>query len=401
MSRSDAFEEFLDEVCAQVGARELHGELRMELANHLEELAGEREAMGFEKEEAAKWALEQMGDPETVGRNLHRVHKPRMNWKLLAVVLLFAAIGFSGMLSLAAAAKGHSGTEEFYGRLASNHILYLVMGIVLMLGLAFFDYRKLRRYSWVLYFVTLIGMTAALFSDTSVNGAKGWIKLGGFIFNIMGWSPYILIIALTGIWTMNQNSSSRAFRLKKRFELPMILLPCLFYAVGHALTELIIFSAVVLTLYSWLNGGWRRSIVMILGASAVVLFYAWREPAFRIGIIAAIDPGRVPKHASYMIINLRETLATAGWRGHGFGALRDQLPYVYSDMLFPYLIYTFGYLAGLGLAVVIVWFIAQAVLAWKTVRDLYGKTLFAGMERKTTKVTFRRHLFFYPQTVRY
>lgn len=378
MSRSDAFEVYLDRVCAQVGARELHGELRMELANHLEELAGEREVLGFEKEDAAKWALEQMGDPEIVGRNLHRVHKPRMNWRLLAVVLLFAAIGLSGMLSLAAT-QVNSVTDEFYGRLASNHIHNLVMGIVLMLGLAFFDYRKLRRYSWALYVVTLIGMMAVFFSDVSMNGTKGWIKVSGFAIDVFGWSPYTLLVALAGMWTSDWNSSPWAYRLKKRFGLIMILFPCLIFAVGDALTELAIFTAVSLMIYARTNGGWRRSIIIISGLATAVLLYAWQEPAYRLGMMAAIDPGSVPKRASYMIINLRETMASAGWRGHGFGALRDQLPYVYSDMFFPYLIYTFGYLAGLALAGVIVWFIAQAVLAWRAVRDSYGKTLFAGM----------------------
>ncbi|QWU13913.1 cell division protein FtsW, lipid II flippase [Paenibacillus sophorae] len=378
MGNTDKFNVYLDKVCEQVRARELHGELRMELANHLEELASEREAMGFGKEEAVKWALEQMGEPETVGRSLHHVHKPRMNWKLLAVVLLFGAIGLSGMLSLSAA-KGNTGTNELYERLAYNHIHYLIMGIVLMLGLAFFDYRKLRRYSWALYTITLTGMTSVFLSDINIHGVKGWIFIAGFGINVIGLSPYTLLIALAGVWTPDWNLYTGAYRLKKRLALPMIVVPCLFYVFGRALAELVIFLAVSLMVYVWLNGGWRRSIIVVSGTVTAVLMYVWQVPVYRIGMMAAIDPDKVSRKASYLILNLRETMASAGWLGHGFGSLRDQLPYVYSEMLFPYLIYTFGYLAGLVLAGMIVWFIAQAVLAWRSIHDHYGKTLFAGI----------------------
>ena len=76
----DKIKRYLDEMCSQVKAREVHTDLRDELGNHIREMMLDKEQEGLTQEEAAEYAIAQMGDPATVGKSMHRLHRHRMHW---------------------------------------------------------------------------------------------------------------------------------------------------------------------------------------------------------------------------------------------------------------------------------------------------------------------------------
>ena len=62
-----------------------------ELRQHLED---QRDAFAAEgREEAERLAVEEMGDPVTVGAELDRIHRPKPQWGLLALTAVFALTG--------------------------------------------------------------------------------------------------------------------------------------------------------------------------------------------------------------------------------------------------------------------------------------------------------------------
>src|SRR6202046_4436146 len=58
-------------------------------------------------------------------------------------------------------------------------ILWAVLGFVLMMVTACIDYRRIRRWTPVIYGVSLLLLGAVLAVGQSVNGAKAWIALPG------------------------------------------------------------------------------------------------------------------------------------------------------------------------------------------------------------------------------
>ena len=59
--------------------------------------------------------------------------------------------------------------------------LWAVLGLILMFAVASIDYRRIRRWTPVLYGLSLLLLLAVLAVGQSVNGAKAWIALpGGF-----------------------------------------------------------------------------------------------------------------------------------------------------------------------------------------------------------------------------
>ncbi|WP_338594259.1 permease prefix domain 1-containing protein [Paenibacillus sp. Y5S-9] len=79
-NRHERIQHYLDHMCVQVKAREVHNDLRDELGNHMEEMILDKEQEGYTEEEAITYAIEQMGDPAVVGKSMHRLHRHRMHW---------------------------------------------------------------------------------------------------------------------------------------------------------------------------------------------------------------------------------------------------------------------------------------------------------------------------------
>ncbi|AIQ13083.1 FtsW/RodA/SpoVE family cell cycle protein [Paenibacillus durus] len=372
---------YLKRVCAQVRARAIHPELRRELGSHLVDLADDRESQGWEREEAVQWAMQQMGDPEAVGKSLNRIHRPRINWGLLAGALLFAGSGIIGMFSLSASSYMGTRMNPALPQFGERHLVYVCIAVILMLVLSLVDYRKLRSLSWPLYILTLAGMLAVQFSGNMVNGVNRWLVLPlHFAINVMGWSPYLLIIALAGIWVCSGiQKTGGKLPINGWQAIPLIGVPCLLYWRGHVLPEMVLFAGVSLILFAWLSGKWIRAVLLAAIVTTAGFLAAWNTDYYHARISAALNPIMFAEGAGYIQIKLSEAVASAGWWGHGFGAANEQLPYLYSDMLFPYLIYSFGWVAGLFLAGLILWFVIRTIQAWFSVRDTYGKSLIAGI----------------------
>ncbi|WP_025701431.1 FtsW/RodA/SpoVE family cell cycle protein, partial [Paenibacillus forsythiae] len=350
---------YLAKVCEQVKARSIHPELRRELGSHLQDLADERESQGYVREEAVQWAMQQMGDPATVGQSLNRIHRPRMNWGLVAGALLFAVSGIVGMFSLSASSYASTRINPYLPQFGERHLVYVCMALLLMLGLSVLDYRKLRSLSWPLYALTLAGMLAVQFSRNMVNGVYRWLILPfNFAIDVMGWSPYLLIVALAGIWGgSGTRQTGGKLPINGWRAILLIGAPILLYWRGHVLPELVLFAAVSLVLFAWLSGKWRRVILIAAGLASAGLLAVWNSDYYSDRLSAALNPAMFSDGAGYIHVKLIEAVASAGWWGHGFGAANEQLPYLYSDMLFPYLIYSFGWAAGFLLAGLILWFV--------------------------------------------
>ena len=84
--------EYLETVGGQIRWRRARRVLLRELSDHIADQAAAFEAEGRSPEEALAGAVAEMGEPEAVGRELDRLHRPRNRWGLaITVAALFAA----------------------------------------------------------------------------------------------------------------------------------------------------------------------------------------------------------------------------------------------------------------------------------------------------------------------
>ena len=65
------------------------------MKSHIEDAKEDFINKGMEKHEAEKKAVKAMGNPEEIGKELNKVHRQKLDWKLL--ILIFILIGFDNI----------------------------------------------------------------------------------------------------------------------------------------------------------------------------------------------------------------------------------------------------------------------------------------------------------------
>ena len=100
MPRGARMEAFVKTVCEQVGFKRAKPGIARELMDHMCDQQQAYLRQGMEEDEAEKRAVEQMGDPVTVGMQLDLAHRPKPQWGffILTVGLLAAGIAVQGAL---------------------------------------------------------------------------------------------------------------------------------------------------------------------------------------------------------------------------------------------------------------------------------------------------------------
>lgn len=90
---------------------------------------------------------------------------------LISLVLI---IGF-GLVVLSSASQGISGDPYYY---VKKQVLFMGIGLAAALLILRYDYSHLRRYSIILYGLSVFMLIAVLVMGEEVRGTTGWISLG-------------------------------------------------------------------------------------------------------------------------------------------------------------------------------------------------------------------------------
>ncbi len=104
------------------------------------------------------------------------------DFKLVLMIILLSAIG---CLAIGSAAPS----------LRNRQILGVAAGVVIMLFLAFFDYKWLLKLNWLMYLANL-GLLALIFTSLGDDGkgAQRWVEIGSFRFQPSETSKILLIL---------------------------------------------------------------------------------------------------------------------------------------------------------------------------------------------------------------
>lgn len=136
----DIINSYLEEICSVIKCREVHGEIKEEIRNHIEELSTEYIDNGYESDEAYKLAIRDMGDSGEIGFKLNKVYEKRIEYKTLIIAILLSLFGVGFVLIL-------NNKLTIYASPA-NQIIAFIIGIAAFIAIYYFDYRKLEKYSY-------------------------------------------------------------------------------------------------------------------------------------------------------------------------------------------------------------------------------------------------------------
>ena len=172
--------DFLEKVCNEIKYKPIREEISKELENHIEESKEAYIHKGESEEIAINKAIADMGDAEVIGKTLNKIHKPKLDYKLIILLLILLCFTF---LVVGIKTTSHVFSEG-EGPFFVKTIVYLIIGFILGLAIYFMDYTKIEKYSNYIYIASSILIIYTVISSHHLINGIPYLNIGNIYIPI-------------------------------------------------------------------------------------------------------------------------------------------------------------------------------------------------------------------------
>jgi len=300
-------------------------------------------------------------------------------------------LGATGLLALTGVVMIYSATK---GKLAlagedpryflKRQAVFLVLGLVVMVALSLFDYRRLEQLSTVLYVGIVLALLAVLSPVGShALGSQRWFALGPLQLQPSEFATLVLIIAIATYCTRRPEGLD--FRDLVRLVL-MSALPIVLIIKQPDLGTAIVMLVILMVMLAVAGMPGRYLLLLIVGAVVLVIF------ALNVGLLkhyqivrltSFISPEGANQNVTYNVTQAKDAIAHGGIFGRGLfhGAVTNlaYVPEQQTDFIFSAVGEQLGFV-GAGVLLLL-----YGVVAWRVLRtaqlarDTYGRLICSGV----------------------
>jgi rod shape determining protein RodA len=259
--------------------------------------------------------------------------------------------------------------------------VYAAVGLLLMLGLTFVDYRVIGTLAPLIYAGTVAILGLVLVVGTNLYGAQRWIAVGPFSFQPSELAKVALLICLARFWASREGQAQRLRTLLLSLLIVAVPVVLVFRQpdLGTSLVLLAIWFGIAFAAGAslrWLGG---LLLVPLLGFPLV-----WRvmHDYMRRRLTTFLAPEKDPLGEGYNLIQARISVGSGGWWGRGLGnGSQTQLNFLrvqHSDFIFAVLGEELGFMGAVVLLCL------YGLLFWRCLRvatlsrDTFGRLLAVG-----------------------
>jgi rod shape determining protein RodA len=297
-----------------------------------------------------------------------------MHWDLVALIILIGGIGIALLYS--------AGGKNWHPW-AGAQLARFIVGLIMMLALAFTDMRVWLRSAYVIYGVMLALLLVVEVMGHIGMGAQRWINLGFFVIQPSELMKPALVLALAKYFH-GLSYEDVGHPLKLVAPTAMVLVP-----VGLVLLQpnlgtamLLVFASAAIFFVSGVRW-WKFAIVMAL--AAVLLPIAWHHlhDYQKARLMTFMNPGADPLGHGYNILQSKIALGSGGLFGKGFGqGTQSQLQFLpekHTDFIFVVLAEEFGLAGALFLLFLYLALILYGFIIALTCRNQFGRLAAFGL----------------------
>ena len=388
---------FLNTVCEQIKYKPVRPGISDELEQHINDVKEEYIAKGINSDEAEEKAVLQMGDAEDIGKKLNKIHKPRLDWKL--IILISVLIGF-GIFAVIIKEKSNS----IFGTTANirNAIEYIILGILLSIGVYFFDYRKLKKHSGLIYFISTTITLSSLIPGISwrINGVYYTRLIGSISFPIATLVLPLYLILFIGFITKNKNENFMKIHLEsKEYKINKSLIKVIILTIISLLLMLLIrsFTNMIILMASYIivstiknikdKENSKKKLVFMYGTiitlTILSITYIFLQHSYRWERISSfINSENDSSGSGYVQMLEKETLQKAKLFGEIDNLsvpINDSILNFESNYTFIYLIGKCGLLVAGIITITTILISVRLIVNAKKIKEQYGKLLIVGL----------------------
>jgi rod shape determining protein RodA len=311
--------------------------------------------------------------------------RPRHNFARFDLVLLAATmiLALTGVIMIYSATRGRLSLEgldpHYY---LKRQAVFLILGVMVMVVFALFDYRRLEQVSTVLYLGIVLALLAVLAIGSSAQGSARWFSLGPLQLQPSEFATVVLIIAVATYCSRRPDGLD--FRDLVRLVL-MAALPILLVIKQPDLGTGIVMAMILMVMLAVAGMPGRYLLLLLVGAVLLVVF------ALNVGLLkhyqierltSFISPNGASQSSIYNVTQAKNAIAVGGIFGQGlFHGAQTNLAYVpeqETDFIFSAVGEQLGFV-GAGVLLLIYGVVAWRVLrAAQMARDNFGRLLCSG-----------------------
>lgn len=281
-----------------------------------------------------------LNPPElTVARKIQQ-----LNWGLIALISLVAAVGFAMLYS---AANGD------WSPWAHRQMIRYGIGLVLAICIALTDLRLLMKWSYVAYGLVLVMLAVVEVAGEIGMGAQRWIDLGLFQLQPSELMKITLVLALARYFHgLTHDDVARPHFLL--VPLAMVAAPVVLVLrqpdLGTA--GMILLGSGAIFFLAGIRI-WKFVTLLVLGVASVPIAWHFLRDYQKKRILTFLDPESDPLGSGYHILQSKIALGSGGLFGKGFlqgsQSHLNFLPEKQTDFIFTMLAEEFGLVGGLGM----------------------------------------------------
>lgn len=378
---------FLKEVLEKVRYKKIHPYLAQELNDHIECLKEDFIEEGLDEERAYEKAVSQMGEAGIIGQNLHKMHKPRMEW---SVLLLFIGLIGIGLFTLFSYGREY-GEQYFY----KKQMLVMFVSMITFFIAYSSDYRRLEKYSTLLYILGLGILLITQLIGIQIHGVKRWINIGPVQFETATLAIPLFLIAYVSYVRRWANKGLKGYiQLAWLGFIPYAA--CMLNQFAKGLCLFFGFLAIfIFYVCSSQFKGNKKSVFMTLGGMGTMMVVGTMVVTITVPhrlhrVMVWLNPDIDPQGSGYFIRLLRQICEDASLIGnkgiadtiiensHGvkFLALGN---YSVTDYAFNFIIGSMGKVIAFGVALVVGGLVIRCFKSAYKVKEAYGKLLILGL----------------------
>lgn len=172
-------EEFVELLKEQIRNKKAKDLVACEIEQHIEDQKNAYMEAGDGEDIALEKAIEQMGDPIDVGKQLDKIHKPKLEWRILLVAMTLCFIGVFVQFYILSSVDN---MQLIRGMNYVKQIIYIFIGLLFMLTMYFVDYTIIGRYSKALWLLLIVGFFLYAPFAPVINGQIPYFHAIGMLF---------------------------------------------------------------------------------------------------------------------------------------------------------------------------------------------------------------------------
>lgn len=380
--------EFLNAVCEQIKYKPIRNSISEELENHIEESKENYIRDGLEEKEAEEKAIVQMGNAEEIGKKLNKIHKPKLDWKLL--IILIVLLGFGFLVAFTRETKIVSYKFDFIARYISSAIV----GGILSIFIYFIDYTKIKKYSNIFYIIATLFMVYSLLFGIKING------LSYIYFSLITFSPVIIamplyIIAFVGFINEEKQYKKNIIILNRDINLKLLkiislsIISIIILAIIPSITSAFMLGLIYLIIGSvklvQTKTNIKRNLLMLWGIPTILglillLGVMIEKPYIVDRFVAVYNPesqadcyGWLPLNRK-IIINSAQTFGEADDTSNALEQIDEDVNYAFISILAHY-----GWVVSIGIVIAVLALSIELIINSIKIKEINGKLLIIGM----------------------